>query len=76
MTILDELASYARYRTEEAKKKLSPEMQKSLASVLKEDPRPAYQQDPDRVYGFLFAGKNIRFRVKDGEVTVVEIQHQ
>ena len=52
------------------------EKRPALLQALSLDPRPAYQQDPERVYGFLFAGRNIRFRVKDGEITVVEIQQQ
>ena len=41
--------------------------------VLAQDPRPSYQHDADRVYGFPFAGLEVRFTV-DGEVlTVCEI---
>ena len=54
--------------------KLTEEEEKALRSVLKEDPRPAYQDDPERVYGFGFAGKQIRFRVRDGVLTVIEIE--
>lgn len=46
----------------------------ALRGVLAQDPRPHYQQDPKRVYGFWFAGVEVRFSV-DGEVlTVVEIR--
>ena len=38
-----------------------------------QDPRPPYQDDPDRVYGFGFAGLEVRFRVADGVLTVTEI---
>ena len=34
---------------------------------------PAYQNDPERVYGFLFAGQNVRFRVGGKRLTVVEV---
>ena len=44
-----------------------------LTAVLAQDPRPAYQNDPDRVYGFEFAGFDVRFRVRDGVLTVCEI---
>ena len=54
--------------------KLTEEEEKALRSVLKEDPRPAYQDDPERVYGFGFAGRQIRFRVRDGVLTVIEIE--
>lgn len=46
----------------------------SLISLLSEDPRPHYQNDPSREYGLDFAGLNILFRV-DGavlQVTAVE----
>lgn len=45
----------------------------ALMGVLSEDPRPSYHDDPDRIYGFYFAGYNIRFRVKDKILTVCEI---
>ena len=47
--------------------------QEALIGVLEQDPRPTYQDDPERIYGFGFAGKEIRFRVKDGVLTVVDI---
>ena len=36
-----------------------------LLSALAADPRPRYQDDPDRVYGMAYAGKNVRFTVQD-----------
>ena len=45
----------------------------ALLGVLAEDPRPAYQRDPEREYGFGFAGFNIRFRVQDDLLTVVQV---
>lgn len=50
------------------------EKRDGLIQILSQDPRPSYQKDPDRVYGFPFAGKEIRFRVRDGVLQVVEIQ--
>ena len=41
--------------------------------VLSHDPRPSYQKDPDRIYGVSFAGFDIRFRVKDSLLTVMEV---
>ena len=46
----------------------------ALLAVLAQDPRPAYQDDPERVYGFGFAGHNIRFTVRDGVLTVRSIE--
>jgi tRNA-Thr(GGU) m(6)t(6)A37 methyltransferase TsaA len=45
----------------------------ALIGVLAQDPRPSYQNDPDRVYGFGFAGLEVRFRVGDGVLTVTDI---
>lgn len=46
----------------------------ALRGVLKQDPRPSYQEDPERIYGFSFANQEIRFRVAGGVLTVVEIR--
>ena len=46
----------------------------ALEGVLAQDPRPAYQRDPERVYGFPFAGMEVRFRVADGVLRVTDIR--
>ena len=48
----------------------------ALIGVLSHDPRPAYQADPERVYGLTFGGWNVRFRVKDSTLTVVEVAQE
>ncbi len=50
------------------------EKREALCEVLAQDPRPAYQNDPERIYGFPFAGMDVRFRVRDGILTVCEIE--
>ena len=45
----------------------------ALTGVLAQDPRPRYQDDPARIYGMRFAGLEVRFRVADGAVEVVEL---
>ena len=45
----------------------------ALRGVLAQDPRPHYQNDPDRIYGFQFAGLEIRFSVAGQTLTVREI---
>lgn len=42
-----------------------------LTEVLRHDPRPSYQNEPDRIYGMDFANYNIKFKV-DGNKLVVE----
>ncbi len=52
-----------------------PESKRSaLIKVLELDPRPQYQNDPERLYGFEFAGHEIRFTVDNGTVFLKEIE--
>lgn len=51
----------------------TPDAIDGLFEILAQDPRPQYQDDPERVYGLLFEGRNVRFRVVDGVVTVVGV---
>lgn len=44
----------------------------TLKEVLSFDPRPGYQHDPDRVYGFAYGGYDVRFKADDQTITVVE----
>ena len=44
-----------------------------LIGALKSDPRPAYLDEPLRVFGFYYAGFDVRFTVTEGTLTVVEI---
>lgn len=45
----------------------------ALLEILKSDPRPAYQHDPERIYGFTFAGFQIKFTVSNSSLRVTEI---
>ena len=49
------------------------EKRPALLQALALDPRPAYQDDPSRRYGFGFAGMDIRFTVNGSVLTVTEI---
>ena len=53
--------------------KIPPERVDALRGVLAQDPRPHYQRDPRRVYGFPFAGLEVRFTVAGDCLTVREI---
>ena len=53
--------------------KLPEEHRECVRQILAGDPRPSYQNDPDRIYGMEYAGYEIKFRVKDGMLTVCEI---
>ena len=55
---------------------LTAEQQAGLMGVLACDPRPRYQDEPERVYGLTFAGKNIKFTVAAGVLTVIAAEDQ
>ena len=46
----------------------------ALKGVLAQDPRPSYQRDPERVYGFGFAGMEVKFTVRDGVLQVNSVK--
>ncbi|WP_171263589.1 tRNA (N6-threonylcarbamoyladenosine(37)-N6)-methyltransferase TrmO [Acinetobacter sp. ANC 5054] len=52
---------------------LTAQVMAELEQVLSLDPRPAYQHDDERVYGMLFAGLNVKFRVTEQNVEIVDI---
>ena len=55
--------------------KLIPcDKQEALTAVLRQDPRPQYQNDPERIYGLEFAGYDVRFNIVEDVLTVVEIE--
>ena len=51
-----------------------PEKRDTLLGVLRQDPRPAYQHDPERVYGFGFGGLEVKFTVAEGVLRVTDVQ--
>ena len=53
---------------------VTPEKRTALKAVLAQDPRPGYQDIPERIYGIDFAGFNIRFKVNENILTVIEIE--
>ena len=60
---------------EDLLKLLPVEKRDAAIGVLSHDPRPSYPRKPDRVYGLTFAGFDIRFKVADDVLTVVEVNH-
>ena len=53
--------------------RVPPERREALEAVLAQDPRPRYQADPERIYGFTFAGLEVRFTVEGERLTVREV---
>ena len=48
----------------------------ALRGVLAQDPRPHYQNDPERIYGFGFAGLEVKFSVDGSSLIVKDILPQ
>ena len=58
---------------EELLSRVEPGKSEGLKDLLAEDPRPAVQDDPERVYGMRFSDVEIKFVVSDGVLTVVDV---
>lgn len=56
---------------DEIAKMLPTDKIQALIEVLKNDPRPQYHEDKDRIYGFDFCGLNIRFRVEENQLIII-----
>lgn len=59
--------------TDECQRCFSAEELAGLCQVLAQDPRPRYHDDEERVYGMPFGGFDVRFKVKDDVLTVVNV---
>ena len=46
----------------------------TVCALLAQDPRPSYQDDPQRVYGMAYGRWNIRFTVEAGTAHVVDVE--
>ena len=53
--------------------RIPAQRREALRGVLAQDPRPHYQNDPNRVYGFPFAGMEVRFTVEGKILRVRDI---
>ena len=53
--------------------KIPQNKQNALLKILEHDPRPSYQDDPEREYGMLFSDYEIFFKVSCGTLTVTRI---
>ncbi len=59
---------------EELKAEIEAEKCRSLQQILAADPRPSYQNDPDRVYGLKYFEYEVKFTVCGKTLTVKEVQ--
>lgn len=53
--------------------KVEDDLRKGLETVLSNDPRPSYQNDPDRIYFILFSHYQIKFSVSGETLIIKEI---
>lgn len=60
--------------TDEMLQRIDKTLQQTLIEVLAHDPRPQYQDDPNRVYGLVFGGCEIHFTVNGNRLTVRDIE--
>ena len=52
---------------------LAEALPEGLAEVLENDPRPRYHDDPERVYGMEYGGKELKFRVSGDTLYVISL---
>ena len=53
--------------------KVPENKREALIGILSQDPRPGYEDDPERRYGVEFAGMDVRFHVRGDVLKVCEI---
>ena len=65
-SVIDKLGKLEKYFT--------PDSLATLTRVLALDPRPQYQNNPDKIYGMPYEGYDIRFQVANEVLTVLEVK--
>lgn len=60
--------------SEEYLSAIPSDKQKALIQVLSQDPRPQYIDDHERVYGFGYAGYEVKFTVNEQTLRVIAIE--
>ena len=50
------------------------EKREALIEVLAQDPRPSYQNVPERIYGMEFAEYEVKFRVNSKQLNVSKVE--
>ena len=58
----------------EAKKKLTDDEEKKLIALLRQDPRPSYKPEDEKIYGMKLGGKEIKFKYENCKLLVTEIE--
>ena len=60
---------------EELLQQIPAEHKQAVLEILAHDPRPSYQNDPERVYGMPFAGFDIKFCVENNILSVKTVNN-
>jgi hypothetical protein len=53
--------------------RLDPALKDDLIAILAQDPRPGYQDDPERIYTFRYADLEVSFKAQNGVFTVTDV---
>ena len=71
----DEVLSYSLKAkiSDELLLRIEPGKREDVIAILENDPRPSYHNSADREYGFEFGKYEIKFRVSDGVIEVVDV---
>lgn len=56
--------------------KIDESKRAGLKECLADDPRPSYQDEPERIYSMRFSEFDVRFKVKEGILTVIAVDGQ
>ena len=55
---------------------ISEDRLEALKEILEYDPRPGYQDDPERIYAFDYGEFTVRFKAYGKEITVLDIKER
>ena len=55
---------------------LSETERRTIISLLENDPRPAYKNDPERIYGMIYGGFEVFFKVDSDTLTITDIENK
>lgn len=53
--------------------KIPPHKRAGIIGILSQDPRPSYHNDPERVYGVRYMSLDVKFKVKENKLTVIDV---
>jgi len=70
----EETSAYRLQVTGDGVQDVPEEIRRDIEYILSQDPRPGYQDDPEREYKMDYAGWNVAFCVRNGKVIIKNIQ--